>query len=438
MHKRNLLLTLNFFIQMKKIFLISALILSVSQSNAQWVKRNFPSGVFKIHQFQWINEDTAYATFETSTTVNLYRTTDQAATWTLISKPTCYSFHFFDFNDGYFWMSNDSFYMTHDGGSTFKAVGNSSPITSNRLGMKFITRNRGFLYGGGEQFGITTDGGHNWNMLSLAPLDVPYAREPSFPDTLHGFCKGKIPIVIHSNDSTAFYYTSDGGKTWQLQYGVTSSSRPFWGTDLQFVSQNTGFIGLEKTNNGGKTWFYSGKGIDTAGSVIYAMHFSDSITGYIVMLPGSKIYKTYDGGKNWLLQIAYNDLSLSGAPDGMSFLNNDVGAIYTLINSTKTLLVTANGGHSSAIKKPVVNEFYFNLYPNPANDKINITATGLAVGVTTLSLRDIFGRIIYSQQTSTIGTLGISFDITRLKPGIYVLELSNQNTNSNRRFMIER
>ncbi len=72
------------------------------------------------------------------------------------------------------------------------------------------------------------------------------------------------------------------------------------------------------------------------------------------------------------------------------------------------------------------NNLKFNVYPNPFNSDLNISLTSMAE-VTTATVSDITGKVIYSQELISMQT---NLDLNSLQSGIYFLEISSGNNKS--------
>ena len=84
---------------------------------------------------------------------------------------------------------------------------------------------------------------------------------------------------------------------------------------------------------------------------------------------------------------------------------------------------------SNDVKKPEATEF--KMYPNPAfGEEIYITTT--ANGKKNIKVFDVFGEIVLVDQIAT-NTLNIS----RLVPGIYVLQLTESNKTMTRKLVVK-
>lgn len=77
------------------------------------------------------------------------------------------------------------------------------------------------------------------------------------------------------------------------------------------------------------------------------------------------------------------------------------------------------------------------LWPNPANDKLNVRFNSLNNGIQNLEIIDITGKIILEQQfTAASGVVTENIDISGLNSGIYIFKLSSANQVETSRFVV--
>ncbi|MBA3985072.1 MAG: M36 family metallopeptidase, partial [Flavobacteriales bacterium] len=76
----------------------------------------------------------------------------------------------------------------------------------------------------------------------------------------------------------------------------------------------------------------------------------------------------------------------------------------------------------------------FSIYPNPSNGNIHITSR-LDKGASTVSIFDINGRKVFSQDVSMSGTVNIQAE--GLKTGIYIMEISGDDYTHNAKLIIK-
>ena len=76
------------------------------------------------------------------------------------------------------------------------------------------------------------------------------------------------------------------------------------------------------------------------------------------------------------------------------------------------------------------------LYPNPANDHLNVVTDLLSTGPVVFSIYDDKGQLVYRKQEAlTIGLNRTRLDIAHLSAGVYLLKVS---TRLNEQFLVQR
>ncbi len=145
----------------------------------------------------------------------------------------------------------------------------NSGTTNGLGGVKFTSKDTGWVASGGGVILRTVDGGQNWVQLTV-------------PDPLGVTCidavDGKTAWCSNSDSHGNMFFTSDGGQSW-VQQNPNSQPEPV--VAISFFTKNLGLgVGssfLIKTTNGGQTWVnYS-----LEGATYRAMHFLDSQNGLI-------------------------------------------------------------------------------------------------------------------------------------------------------------
>lgn len=134
----------------------------------------------------------------------------------------------------------------------------------------------------------TTDGGHNWELLSTVDF---FLVKIQFTDTQTGYIIG--------GDNTGGYLlkTINAGGSWQvIDLNTPSNVRPM---GMFFLNKTSGFISGEKlfrkTNDGGLTW---SDVMGPASENINDVCFKNTSEGYAVSDDG-KYLKSTDGGNTW-------------------------------------------------------------------------------------------------------------------------------------------
>ena len=213
---------------------------------------------------------------------------------------------------------------TTNGGSTW----NDEPIDRSLdyfAGIHFPDYQTGYVVGhvydqngGHGQIYKTTNAGADWSHLNSGP-EYPF-YDVEFPvDDQIGYVCGYGGYV---------FKTTNSGNTWGRL--VISTSNSFYGID--FLDTQIGWAVAEngmvqKTTNGGSNWTAYNVG---AAATLMSVQFIDDQIGYIggwLSGTGCVVYKTTDGGVNWTSQTIPNN-STYRAANGIHFpVDADTGYI---------------------------------------------------------------------------------------------------------------
>lgn len=159
------------------------------------------------------------------------------------------------------------------------------------------------------------DGSRSWQNLTknILPEGVIYLSSVDFVDTQTGWAAGRIAF------DGVILYTRDGGMTWREQW--RDNGREF--EQIFFIDERHGWgVGFDgyviHTNNSGQTWRIQNSGTDF---ILRAVTFVDTLRGWIV---GERpvdnkglILHTDDGGGTWRNQTP----SVASALGGVTFLD---------------------------------------------------------------------------------------------------------------------
>ncbi|HYP41684.1 MAG TPA: YCF48-related protein, partial [Chloroflexia bacterium] len=346
-------------------------ILHTTDGGSTWAQQNSGVGSEPVYDIRFIDSMHGLAG---STNTVLY-TSDGGQTWGRGSGAvgSIYQVEMASVNRGFATYGYEGMYVTRDGGRTWQhrdmpsAIGrvqcfdaqncianspsgvyhsydggNNWSLTAGHGGSYFINHNQGWrvIEGSTER---TLDGGASWQSGTL-PAGA-WIYDAMFVDAQNGWATG---------DSNRIYRTTDGGMTWDTQFGQDPYPYflPMWGVD--FVDAQHGVVvgndGLMLvTWNGGQTWtnIQSGTGehlerivandamhvwaAGNGGHVLYTtdggqywhrsrpatsgtikdIDFPTNTTGWAVSGPGF-VAKSTDGGRNWTRQDAQTSQYLYG------------------------------------------------------------------------------------------------------------------------------
>ena len=229
------------------------------------------------------------------------KSVDGGSSWQQISNIKSFNMAATQDNKLFLVGSDPIIYRSPDGGNSFSSIYSfgGSPydiyFADNQSGA-CITE---------DSILLTIDGGINWTKISGLP------KNDSLQNNLH--C-----IYMRSNNiwiayGKYIYHTNGGFTNWRLDsfppvvenLGLTSLSAPT--STTVFASSYSGYF--FKSENGGNSFSLIKK--LTTGNVASPSDilFINESVGYLSL--GSRIYKTTDGGNNWIVVVALGNTSVT-------------------------------------------------------------------------------------------------------------------------------
>ena len=388
---------------MKKItLLLTAMLISFSVFS-QWTP--LTSGTTQsLLGASFINDNTGWVVGAAGTII---KTTD-GTTFTAQSSTTVndlYSTLFINADTGYAVGNNGTILKTINGGTSWATI--TSPVVTQLRDVYFTTASIGFITGGLDgSIGYilkTTDGGTTWTSI---PTGLSYCIYGIyFTDAMTGYaCDANGDIIK----------TIDGGSTWTPLTSGTGNH--LFG--IYFTDSSTGYIVgdpgvILKTSNGGSTWTP-----ETSGTTdyLYYVKFITATTGYAiggnVGANTSTILKTTDAGLTWTVETTSSTRQYVGSFPGHS--GYSFGINGTILKIT---------GLSSMGINEYTNNNIISIYPNPANNIVNINyqlpnnATEAIVNTYNYT-----GKLINSQLLQ--GNKGLTtLNVENLSNGLYLYNI---------------
>ena len=217
------------------------------------------------------------------------------------------------------------FRKTTNGGNTWVNVflAPSEAITS----IQFINTTTGFVSGRSNNFFKTTNGGLNWSYDNTISGEGYSLASVYFPNSGEGYIAGSYGTIFKSVNS---------GNNWTVKapQGIMEDFR-----EISFPSQNTGYVNtggaIYKTSDGGSNWVFQ-----TSMYYTYDLNFLNNNTGYAVYhefsTSNNSLVKSVNGGASW-------DYSFTSSPnyyiyyqfinEGTGFLCPDNDVLYKTTNS---------------------------------------------------------------------------------------------------------
>jgi photosystem II stability/assembly factor-like uncharacterized protein len=337
--------------------------------------------------FSFINDSVGY-----SSTSLIYKTINSGLSWFRIPVPAVvWDIDFVNEQTGYAVISTHYIYKTTTGGNFWTDVlygGNNSILC-----VSFINEENGMV-SDGHGIRKTTDGGETWTPGSIYPQ--MYISDIWLFDENEGVAVG-----------WGIFKTTDFGINWEavVEQSVYSFRDVFFPDSLNgFVvgglyDESSGII--MNTTDGGVTWEVQ---TDDLNYYLYGVHFYNVEIGMAVGQWGA-IYKTIDGGQNWML------------------ISNPTGV------------------HPDNIE-PSIFHLSQN-YPNPFNPvtTIKYEIPGQARNdnlFVELKVYDILGNQVSTlvSEEQPAGAYEVEFDGTYLASGIYIYRLSSGNFSASKKLLL--
>lgn len=397
----------------------------------------------------------------------LLKTENGGSTWSELSgemnSNTLYSVFFPDDSTGYAGGPSGLFMKTTNGGKEWSASDLEYP--ANCLSIFFTGKNVGFISGYEGYIGKTTDGGTTWiematgtnNVLcsvfftnantgyavgidlttslsqgiilktvnsgaTWSPIVVPYYLfSVYFPDSLTGYAVGDSGSSSSVDLYPVILKTSDGGNTWNKLTYTTSD-----GIDLSsvfFTDANTGYIVGElgypvsplilKTADGGETW--TTFQLPAHSCYPRSVYFATPLKGYIVGDCG-EIFYTADAGSTWRADSSntWNGLYSVFFPD--STVGYAVGEMSAILQKRPAVL--------SGVPEKQERISRFELFPNPANDKITISSDRIWNKEIDISIVTMRGELLLRERFNFQHQ--VQLDVGSLAKGFYLVKIHSK------------
>ncbi len=402
---------------MKKIYILLFTLLLLNFTKAQWIAQT--SGTTNVlNSVYFINSDTGYAVGGNGT---ILKTSNGGIAWKMLSSGgTFNSVYFPDANTGYA-VGKGGYggliFKTINGGSTWTSLYYGSQSLQSLNSVYFINSDTGYAVGYPGFIIKTTNGGRNWIYLIN---EGGYFYSVYFTDANTGYVAGGSlePFIFR---------TANGFNTW-ISSNCVKHLRTWAFNSVYFPDANTGYaVGgkgtIIKTSDGGNSWdsLLSGTKYN-----LNSVYFINSDTGYAVGDNGT-ILKTSNGGTIWIVSSS----GTTNVLNSVYFINSDIG--YA-VGDGGTILKTNNGGGTS-IEENELTKTIFNIYPNPANNKITINNKDNLFKESQISILNMAGQQVISEQFNSQNK--IEMNVSSLVKGIYFVRIQTNSGIESKKLVIQ-
>jgi len=253
-----------------------------------------------------------------------------------------HSVHFADENVGWAVGDNGTILKTTNGGDYW--FGQTSNTTKSLNKIHCIDSNTSWIIGGTVVLN-TTNGGAEWTQNSISNGDTIDFQSVFFIDNNIGWLVGNGHIA-GTGHYEIILKTVDGGEVWieqDINYpDIFYTSVCFINADIGWVS---GCANIYNTTNGGEEWSFQHQ-LCSGEHCLSSLQFTSANTGWVISQEWSSriswgdIWKTTDGGENWISKYCGGDSSGLPIPFCVNFVDNDYGWAI----ADNIILATTNGG----------------------------------------------------------------------------------------------
>lgn len=418
---------------MKKTILILFItiigLITAGRINSQWVVQS--SGVtVNLYDVKFLNRYTGWAVGENGT---ILKTTNAGNNWNLIPNPSynmgkiLWVISVIDNNNAYVVGAHSTYLKTTNGGNTWIIIRNG-PFGSGMgfTSLFYLNRDTGWVYGD-WRFLRTKDGGITFDSI-VSPEFSLY--DMYFKDFNTGIICGE-GIVIKSTNAGMLWFNTNvptNGYFYFFKKLSVINSQYIW-----IVGNGNIFY---KSTNFATTWDSIAYLPAYPPSVMYCSHFSSINTGWAGGSYGY-LYKTTNGGYNWLRENTGSDQRFWGA---IWFYNDSIG---WGVGGAGKIMHTTTGGQSvvnisvESGKNPEEYSLSQN-YPNPFNSMTNVKFEMLNAGVVEIKIFDLLGRevAVMLNEYKPAGTYEVKFDASGLSSGVYFYKMRTGEYTITKKFIL--
>jgi len=383
-----------------------AQIIKTTNSGTNWNVTNYLGKYFNCLYF--LNENTGYVGGSEGFSGVIYKTTDGAGSWTQQYNFYNYeikSIFFVDSNNGFAAGRFNIFAKTTNGGNNWDTASIGGHFIYDFNSIFFINDSCGFLAGATGKIFRTTNRGINWVALNTNTTTDLYSIH--FYDLNTGFAVGDHGLILHTtnsgnnwdstlcsnslssislrNSDTSYCVggrgivikTTNAGASWEtLSYLMPEIAAR--NLNSIFFTNHYGYIATDsiilKTSNNGNNWITLSSGSNYVFKTVY---FLDDNTGFIsggytiVTFPFgtqkmAKIYKTTNGGNNWILKFGLNQETNHYTQIFFTSSNVGWGAGNSYASNanlyTGGIIKTTNSGENWIGQSGIINTSFYSIF----------------------------------------------------------------------------
>lgn len=361
---------------------------------------------------------------------------------------------------------NNSILYSTNNGASFQVQPSISGVYLRSIYM--INENSGWITGNDGVILRTTNGGINWNTVSIQNAAGSITKV-EFVNSGTGwiFGYGYLP-------QGSIWKTTDGGATWIEQIHGSNTEGVKWASAVDpntcyYITGTITNTAIFKTTNGGSNW--NQLSYPSPGNLWWIKMVSAN-TGYVCGDAG-RLYRTTDGSawnqvstptSNNYTTTDWTDINngVLGAGSGFTARTTNGGQSWSIYNTGGSSVWSLRMIHPDTIwaaqgfgflhkfirgltpvvewRNSVPSAFLLRQnYPNPFNPSTTIEFSLLHSGTVTLKVYDISGRLVNTLIDGlnlNPGTVKVVFDGSLLSSGVYFYRLETESYTQTKKMML--
>jgi len=351
-------------------------------------------------EMAFFDNNNAYAITGSGAAHRVLKTTDGGHNWEIDSTKLYTWFNLLDSYDQTIIMigANNTLLKSTDAGNNWESI--DLPFTYGIYNdLSLTSENTAYLCNDSSTLIKTIDGGLSWTSIDF---------EDYHKFTISYFYDDNFGWLV-DDYSGYLARTKDGGNSWTFM--KVDESHTYVPSSIFFIDENNGYITSEmgyvyKSTDGGDTWEEVFKSETTYRPIFY---FINNEKGYY--FNKSQIYYTGDAGLNWSShQTLSNGITCAFFHEDNSWIGGN-------------LALMALNTHLTGIEENSEDkQSYFTIYPNPTGGEITLELPEESIGITTVFISDMQGKII---KVVPINSITKTIDLSRLQSGVYFVRISD-------------
>ena len=248
---------------------------------------------------------------------------------------------------------------------------------------------------------------------SATTVNVSNAPAPTINATATQACVGDtVTITASTSDS---YLWSTGATTQSIDVTATA-------TNVNVVTTNANAC----------------NGVGASAPITVTFNTTPTAAGTMTLAGNIATFtNTSTGATSYSWDFGDFTNSSATAPTHAYAANGSYTVVLTAINgnctNTTIFLVDVTVGLNE-----VATSSNLTIFPNPANETVNVSFEQNTNDLIQIELIDATGRVIAQESSLEIGTNNVSFEVTNLSSGFYTVRLTNSNGSENQKLMIQK